>query len=107
MTESSYRLCVERLGPLPLVNHFLDRLGLEEAFERRVPTDDPRCRLSHAQALGVLLRSIIVERELGGVDAVADAGEGGAMGAFSFAIWRPEEVSRFRRFRSARKSAAL
>ncbi len=63
MTESSYRLRVERLGPLPLVNHFLGRLGLEEALERRVPTDDPRCRLSHAQALGVLLRSIIVERE--------------------------------------------
>src|ERR1035437_3716916 len=63
MTESSYRLRVERLGPLPLVNHFLDRLGLPEMLERRVPTEDARCRLSHAQALGVLLRSIIVERE--------------------------------------------
>jgi transposase len=63
MTESSYRLRVERLGPLPLVNHFLNRLGLEEALDRRVPTEDPRSRLSHAQALGVLLRSIIVERE--------------------------------------------
>ena len=63
MSESSYRLRVERLGPLPLVNAFLNRLGLEEALERRVPTEDTRCRLSHAQALGVLLRSIIVERE--------------------------------------------
>lgn len=63
MTESPYQLRVERLGPLPLVNAFLDRLGLEEAMERRVPTEDARCRMSHAQALGVLLRSIIVERE--------------------------------------------
>jgi transposase len=63
MSESPYRLRVERLGPLPLVNHFIDRLGLEETLARRVPTEDARSRLSHAQALGVLLRSIIVERE--------------------------------------------
>jgi transposase len=63
MGESPYQLRVERLGPLPLVNTFLSRLGLEETLERRVPTEDPRSRLSHAQALGVLLRSIIVERE--------------------------------------------
>ena len=59
----SFELRTERLGPLPVVNHFLERLGLEEALERRVWTEDARCRLSHAQALGVLLRSIIVERE--------------------------------------------
>jgi transposase len=63
MSESPYQLRVERLGPLPVVNAFLGRLGLEETLERRVPTEDSRCRLSHAQALGVLLRSIIVERE--------------------------------------------
>ena len=63
MGKSPYQLRVERLGPLPLVNAFLGRLGLEETLERRVPTEDPRSRLSHAQALGVLMRSIIVERE--------------------------------------------
>src|ERR1022692_4036993 len=31
--------------------------------EKYVPTPDPRCRLSNAKALGVLLRSIGVERE--------------------------------------------
>lgn len=56
-------LRTERLGPLPLVNHFLDRLGLEGILERFVPTEDRRYLLSHARALGVLLRSIIVERE--------------------------------------------
>ncbi len=55
-------LSTERLGPLPLINHFLQRLGLEELLDRYVPTD-VRGAVSHARALGVLLRSIIVERE--------------------------------------------
>ena len=49
-----FGLRTERLGPLPLVNHVLDRF---------VPTRDPRCALPYARALGVLLRSIVVERE--------------------------------------------
>ena len=53
----------ERLGPLPLVNHFLDRLGVEALFERFVPRPRVRRTLDPARALGVLLRSIIVERE--------------------------------------------
>jgi transposase len=57
-----YALQSERLGPLPLVNHFIQRIGLEDALDRCLPTD-PRCAVSHARALGVLLRSIIVERE--------------------------------------------
>ena len=51
-----------RLGPLPLVNHFIQRIGVEDALDRYLPTD-PQCAASHARALGVLLRSIIVERE--------------------------------------------
>lgn len=53
----------ERLGPLPLINHILGRLGLEEMLAEAVPTTDRRQRLAHSQALGVLLRSILVERE--------------------------------------------
>jgi len=56
-------LRTERLGPLPIANHFLKRLSLQELLERFVPTFDRRCSLSHAKCLGVLLRSIIVERE--------------------------------------------
>jgi transposase len=58
-----FALTTERLGPLPLVNHFIDRLGLIELLDRYVPTTDRRCALPHALALGVLLRSIVVERE--------------------------------------------
>lgn len=61
--KESFALRTDRFGPLPIVNHFLERLGLEELLEQFVPTKDSRLRLSHAKALGVLLRSIIVERE--------------------------------------------
>src|SRR5215470_3712917 len=52
----------ERMGPLPVINHFIQRMGLEEMLDRYVPPD-PRCTVSRARLLGVLLRSIIVERE--------------------------------------------
>src|SRR5450631_2431934 len=61
--SSAFTLRTERLGPLPLVNHFIERMGLAALLEKHVPTTDRRCRVSHAQALGVLLRSIVVERE--------------------------------------------
>jgi transposase len=57
-----YGLQNERLGPLPLVNHFIQRTGLEDVLDRRVPTDI-RSAVSNSEALGVLLRSIIIERE--------------------------------------------
>lgn len=55
-------LQTERLGPLPIINHFMQRIGLEDALNRHVPSD-LRCAVTHARALGVLLRSIIIERE--------------------------------------------
>jgi transposase len=61
--QARFSLHSERLGPLPLINHFLRRIGLEQLLDQHVPTRDRRSAVSHAQALGVLLRSIIVERE--------------------------------------------
>lgn len=60
---SPFALHTHRLGPLPLINHFLHRLGLDELLEQFVPTTDQRVSISHARALGVLLRSLLVERE--------------------------------------------
>jgi transposase len=60
--RARFNLQSERLGPLPLVNHFIGRIGLEDALQRHVPSD-ARCAVPHAHALGVLLRSLIVERE--------------------------------------------
>jgi len=59
----SLGLRTERLGALPLVNHFLERLRLESHLETFVPTDDRRIRLPYAKALGVLVRSLLLERE--------------------------------------------
>lgn len=63
LKPSELSLASQRLGPLPVVNHFLRRLRLDEHLERFVPTRDRRTRLAYAQGLGVLLRSILVERE--------------------------------------------
>ena len=62
-TAGTPTLKSQRLGSLPLINHFLDRLGLEAHLERFVPTIDRRIRLAYAKGLGVLVRSILVERE--------------------------------------------
>jgi transposase len=61
--SDEFTLHTERLGPLPLINHFIARMGLEGLLEKYIPTADRRCAVSHARALGVLLRSIVVERE--------------------------------------------
>ncbi len=61
--SARFTLHSERLGPLPLINHFLQRMGLEHLLDRHVPTNDRRCAVPHARALGVLLRSLVVERE--------------------------------------------
>ncbi|MFQ5791666.1 MAG: IS1634 family transposase, partial [Acidobacteriota bacterium] len=62
-SRGPFTLRTERLGPLPVVNHFIGRMGLIEILERYVPTRDRRVTLPYARGLGVLLRSIIVERE--------------------------------------------
>jgi hypothetical protein len=51
------------VGPLPLVNQILTRLGLPAILERHVPTPDRRVALPYAHGLGILLRSLVVERE--------------------------------------------
>lgn len=58
-----FSLRTERVGPFPIINHFLDRLGLDEILDRHVPTLDRRCAIPHGKCLGLFLRSIIVERE--------------------------------------------
>ena len=63
LSPSALGVLAERLGPLPLINNFLQRMGLAELLDQHVPTTDGRSAVSHAQALGVLLRSIIVERK--------------------------------------------
>lgn len=63
ITPRPFELRKERMGPLPIVNHFMGRLDMDALLEEFVPTEDARVELPYAKGLGVLLRSIIVERE--------------------------------------------
>lgn len=58
-----YRLRTEAVGPLPVINHFLARMGLAEALERFVPHDDARLRLAPAAVLGVVVRNLVTHRQ--------------------------------------------
>ena len=58
-----FALRTERLGPLPIVNFFLNRIGVPGLLERSVPSPKRGRGLRPSKALGVLLRSLLVERE--------------------------------------------
>ncbi|MGI8808860.1 MAG: IS1634 family transposase [Acidimicrobiales bacterium] len=51
------------LGPLPILNHFMDRIGVREALDAHVPADDARLRLAPATALGVVVANLAVCHE--------------------------------------------
>lgn len=50
------------LGPLPLLNLFLERLRIGRLLERHVPAGDRRQKLAPALGLGVLLRNLMLSR---------------------------------------------
>jgi transposase len=58
--EECFTLSSESVGALPIVNWFLERMGVSERMERFVPYDDARLRLAPAAVIGVVLRNIIV-----------------------------------------------
>lgn len=61
MTQRGFELRSQLLGPLPIINRFLDRLGADALLER-VLEADPRSRMPPAKALGVVLRNLIEQR---------------------------------------------
>jgi transposase len=50
------------VGPLPLLNRFLERLQIERFLGKFVPSGDRRQKLAPAIGLGVLLRNIMLSR---------------------------------------------
>jgi len=58
-----YTLDSSVLGAMPVINHFVDRLGIAEALDRHVPADDARLALAPAAALGVVVRNLAVCHE--------------------------------------------
>ena len=59
----SLQLVSKAIGPLPLLNRFLERLKIEHFFAELVPAGDRRQRLAPAVGLGVLLRNILIARQ--------------------------------------------
>ena len=56
-------LLSQKVGPLPIVNHFLARLGLDDALESYVPQDDERLRLAPAAVLSLVVTNLVVDHE--------------------------------------------
>jgi transposase len=65
-----FQLASQRLGPLPVVNHFLARLGLHRLLAEYLPAEDRRVKLAPATAIGVVVRNLVLHREP--VYAIAD-----------------------------------
>jgi hypothetical protein len=58
-----FDLSSQRLGALPLVNHFLDGAGLPALLERYLPAGDPRLRLAPGAAVRLVVANLLVGRE--------------------------------------------
>lgn len=51
------------VGALPLINHVLEKMRLEEFLSEHLPPDDPRAELPTAQGLMVMVRNVLVSRQ--------------------------------------------
>ena len=53
----------EKIGALPIINHFIQRLRLEELPQEHLPREDKRVKVPAAKALLVLLRNLLISRQ--------------------------------------------
>ena len=53
----------EKIGALPIINHFLKRLRLEEWLQEYLPPEDKRVKIPASKGLLVLVRNLLVSRE--------------------------------------------
>lgn len=60
--QEPFALSSKRLGALPIVNHFLDRMGLPALLERYLPSDDPRLLLPPASAVRLVVVNLLLGR---------------------------------------------
>jgi transposase len=57
-----FELQSERMEALPVINHFLKRLRLQDLLHRRLPAPDGRCKVPACTVLSVLLRNLVLGR---------------------------------------------
>lgn len=62
MENTPYELETKIIGPLPIINHFLNRLKIDDILSRNlIPTNSQQ--VDPATCIGVLLRNLILERK--------------------------------------------
>lgn len=54
-----FTLASQRLGCLPVLNYFLDRIGLRRLLESYLPDDDARLRVAPATVIGVTVANLV------------------------------------------------
>jgi transposase len=57
-----FGLVSHRLGALPVINHFCDRIGLDAVLDRWLPQPDRRFKLTPATAIRLLVVNLLVGR---------------------------------------------
>jgi transposase len=62
MEQENFNLDSKYVGVLPIVNHFLQRLGFARLLAKYLPPCDKRTKMNPAHALEVLVRNIIICR---------------------------------------------
>ena len=62
-SEQRFELSSQALGALPIVRHFLDRVGLERTLARWLADGDPRVLMAAWRVIVVLVCNLCVERE--------------------------------------------
>ena len=82
MTEDQrLELSWNAVGALPIVSHFLDRLGLEALLARYLPAGDVRALMASWRVIRALLINLCLEREpLYGIAEWATRHDAGALG---------------------------
>lgn len=51
------------VAAVPIINHLLERMRLEEILEQHLPPDDPRLEVPTSRGLLLLVRNVLVSRE--------------------------------------------
>lgn len=59
----TFELRSETVGSLPIVNHFLARMGLGDLLDAHLPHDDARLRLAPGAVIGLVVRNLIISHQ--------------------------------------------
>jgi transposase len=57
------RLRSTTIGSLPILDHILQRMNLEEILQAHLPPEDPRSKLPVAKGLMILVKNLLISRE--------------------------------------------